>query len=152
MEFMMIRLIASIVLIFSNIGIASQGDYMKDNSPQKIIIQMLDSVKTKDLETFVSLFKPGQDVFGIFPAGNTASGYESFMESQQNWFNSPDGEFNYTIVRKYEEKKLALYGIEVDFKTPDNVNMNLYISILLKNIGDSWHFVHFQNTMMNDPE
>lgn len=121
---------------------------MTNSSSLKYVRNMLDSVKEKDFQRFLNFFKERQNIYGIFPAGNDAEGYDSFITSQKSWFGSSTGKFDYNIVRKNEKPDMAHYGVEVNFCSPRNEEFKLYIGILLQYVDEGWQFVHFQNTVM----
>ena len=122
--------------------------FMDISTPLKQITGMLDAVREKNHQDFLRFFHKEQKIFGIFPHGKRALGYDSFIESQNEWFRSREGRFDYSIVRKNVGSDMAHFGVDVDFLSPEKVHLKLYIGILLKFYAGSWHFVHFQNTVI----
>lgn len=118
--------------------------------PSSVAQSFLESIKQKDKNKFLTFLNANHPPCGIFPDGKTAHGYQSFIDSQEHWFTSAGGSFEFEIVRTIKTNESFFSGADVSYTSPLNQTRHLYIGMLFHKHTDAWVLVHIQNTVITD--
>ena len=143
------------LLIVISISMAGLAMGKSNNSTfESSVEQFLAAVATKDFEKFKKHLRPDAELRAVLPAGDLYEGYDSFLESQRNWFSQPGGEFRYEIDLLRERGKMGLAGVFVTYSNRDErgeyFSKRIYISFVFELDDKGWFLIHDQNTLLRE--
>ncbi|WP_404452158.1 nuclear transport factor 2 family protein [Virgibacillus necropolis] len=117
------------------------------------VIKHLDSIQTKDLESFLQTLSDQTAISVIMPNGRLFEGYEDVAALNKDWFADEDWSFNYILVKAESTHEMGYAVAEIDYHDLDqdgNAYKKIYyLTLLFKKLGNTWVLVHDQNTFTN---
>lgn len=114
--------------------------------------RFLKAVSQKQWDVFVSMLDPGAFVGALLPQGYVDQ-FQTFLESQQSWFRSETGSFEYQVLSTFDANDLAVGSVQALYQKINEqgrlVVLQLHISFWFRRFLGRWVMVYDQNTILN---
>lgn len=118
----------------------------------KMIQELFEALKRKDLQQVLSLISVDEDVCQVLLNGAPINGRSAFINLQTAWLADPDWKLDYTILRTIETAEMAYALLLVDYSDPtlrdELYNKQHYLSLVFTRKDDRWCLVHDQTTVV----
>lgn len=113
--------------------------------------RFLKAVSQKQWDVFVSMLDSRTFVGALLPQGYLDQ-FQAFLESQQSWFSSKTGSFEYQVLSTFESDELAVGAIRAVYQNLNEqgqlVVLHLQISFWFRRYLGKWVMTYDQNTVL----
>jgi ketosteroid isomerase-like protein len=119
---------------------------------EKMIQELLEAIKLKDLQQVLSLISVDEEVCQILLNGTSINGRAAFINLQTAWFADPDWQLEYKILRTIETAAMAYALLLVHYSDAtlrdEPYDKQHYLSLVFTRKDDMWSLVHDQTTIV----
>ncbi len=119
---------------------------------EKMIQEVFEAIKRKDLQQMLSLISIDEDVCLILLNGASINGRSAFINLQTAWFADPDWQLEYKILRTIETAEMAYALLHVHYSDAtlrdEPYDKQHYLSLVFTRKDSTWSLVHDQTTIV----
>ena len=110
----------------------------------------LAAIEAKDIDAYKPTVTADEDLWIVFPGGETIETTEGVIGFHEEWFKDPDWRWNGEVVKTMEGEDMAAAFMKYDYRdTPDGDPRSSWLALIFKLENGEWRLVHDQNTRIN---
>ena len=144
-------------VLISKSGIAQSPSNPMHETFDAAFNSFMKALATKDRATFQSFLAPDAFAQAILPPSRSYTSLAAYEASQDHWFESRTGSFEFKVIRTEEADRLAFGLVKATYSNVDTsgkpFTMELWISFVFRKSGNGWKMMFVQNTPIStDPD
>ena len=118
------------------------------------VLEFLDSVKSRDFETFKKYLNEELEFKAILPGGKVFDSVRTFVASQADWFNGTTGRFEFSLERVEVSSDLGTAFAKAEYENLDAngkpFKLEIEFTFRFQRIGTQWFLIYDENRVLRD--